>query len=638
MIGVKTNQHVLELISEYLGHKPNKNEYSLYSVLIEFIKSQKVQGNSYSNILSDSYRVFNNIAIVETENIEEQALFLVVNEVIHLTCKKYKPLAIQVSMNVPRMFDESSKSVIKSATKGFSEAGQILGLPVLHGSTTFESDRPFISVAILGERAVVLNQKPVMGDVFLINEKKNSAFSSKLKLELLKTLTLNNEIIFDFSGAGILESFISLAYNKNIFINASITKHLREQSNALLAILNPENEKIFNSELEKWDLTCTKIGKVSAEEVLRLTCEGSESSSISNNEIKEFKNWYTLNYSNSVSINDNHKLGEKLDIEEQTGLKELSMQLLAQPSISSKKWISEQFDSSITANNPGANIKTDSKIVLLNNLNESIAYSMGCINSSNLSNEAFQASVYNVFSKLTCTGAIPEGLSVSFSGNGTRFLNVCNEIANQMHIPQFITETYHSIHSGTNEGSVCFSVWGKIQKTKNITSKAFHAKGDLIFMLGVNTGEQTGEAFAMLKNDRKYLTQFVNSEKDKELQWCVRELIAKQYIKSAHRIGKGGIFTALVECAVPKKYGFDITTDAEYRTDVFLFGETPSRVIVSVSPEKEDEFIDSMVDKHFPFTMLGHVTKEELRIDDISYGFINDVKKIYQKSFAENFK
>ena len=36
-----------------------------------------------------------------------------------------------------------------------------------------------------------------------------------------------------------------------------------------------------------------------------------------------------------------------------------------------------------------------------------------------------------------------------------------------------------------------------------------------------------------------------------------------------------------------------------------------------------------MIDRDIPFSALGHVTKGELRIDDLSFAFIGDIKKGY---------
>ena len=86
---------------------------------------------------------------------------------------------------------------------------------------------------------------------------------------------------------------------------------------------------------------------------------------------------------------------------------------------------------------------------------------------------------------------------------------------------------------------------------------------------------------------------------------------------------------ALLESAVVRSFGFDITVDSEVRKDAFLFGESPSRIVVSVAMDRETAFIDFMMKSGVPFVALGHVTREEIRIDDNSYGFISDYQKMY---------
>jgi phosphoribosylformylglycinamidine synthase len=78
-----------------------------------------------------------------------------------------------------------------------------------------------------------------------------------------------------------------------------------------------------------------------------------------------------------------------------------------------------------------------------------------------------------------------------------------------------------------------------------------------------------------------------------------------------------------------------VTSPAEIRGDAFLFGESQSRVVVSVSSEQETEFLDFMMDSGIHFSTLGHVTKEELRIDDVSFGFITDYARDFEKSLEQ---
>jgi len=81
-----------------------------------------------------------------------------------------------------------------------------------------------------------------------------------------------------------------------------------------------------------------------------------------------------------------------------------------------------------------------------------------------------------------------------------------------------------------------------------------------------------------------------------------------------------------------------VTANAEIRKDSFLFGEAQSRVVVTVTPSNEDKFIDFMIESKVPFSALGHVTKSELRIDDNSYGFISDIKKLYDNALEKYLK
>jgi phosphoribosylformylglycinamidine synthase len=92
---------------------------------------------------------------------------------------------------------------------------------------------------------------------------------------------------------------------------------------------------------------------------------------------------------------------------------------------------------------------------------------------------------------------------------------------------------------------------------------------------------------------------------------------------------------ALVECALPNGLGFDVTSPAEIRGDAFLFGEAQSRVVVSVSDEQETAFLDFMMETGIHFSALGHVTKEELRIDDISFGFISDYARDFEHALEQ---
>jgi phosphoribosylformylglycinamidine synthase len=118
-------------------------------------------------------------------------------------------------------------------------------------------------------------------------------------------------------------------------------------------------------------------------------------------------------------------------------------------------------------------------------------------------------------------------------------------------------------------------------------------------------------------------------EEEYALQEQVKMLIRQGVLQSAHDVSEGGLFVALMESAMAGSLGFDITTDAEIRSDAFLFGESQSRVVVTVAPEKEEAFIDLMMLNGVEFDLLGHVTKGSIRVDDEEWGMFEEYKDIY---------
>ena len=56
---------------------------------------------------------------------------------------------------------------------------------------------------------------------------------------------------------------------------------------------------------------------------------------------------------------------------------------------------------------------------------------------------------------------------------------------------------------------------------------------------------------------------------------------------------------------------------------------------MSVSPDQETEFLDYMMETGLHFSALGHITKEELRIDDVSFGFISDYARDFENALGK---
>ncbi len=169
---------------------------------------------------------------------------------------------------------------------------------------------------------------------------------------------------------------------------------------------------------------------------------------------------------------------------------------------------------------------------------------------------------------------------------------------------------------------------GVVESKDHHTVLTYKHKGDMIFLIGQSKDDiNASEYLNFYHNMKSHAAPYFNLEEELEVQEVIKQLIRNKLVRSVHDVSSGGLFFNLLESSLPLGFGFDITTDAEVRKDAFLFGESQSRVVVSVSPEKQDDFVDFMLEAETPFSALGHVTKGEIRIDDESYGFIEDYKE-----------
>lgn len=76
--------------------------------------------------------------------------------------------------------------------------------------------------------------------------------------------------------------------------------------------------------------------------------------------------------------------------------------------------------------------------------------------------------------------------------------------------------------------------------------------------------------------------------------------------------------------------GFDISSDETVRKDAFLFGEAQSRIIVSISNDKEEQFIETLANSVVEFTFLGEVVDDNAVVDGESFGSIKELAEIYE--------
>ena len=217
--------------------------------------------------------------------------------------------------------------------------------------------------------------------------------------------------------------------------------------------------------------------------------------------------------------------------------------------------------------------------------------------------------------------ADPNGQNIA-SGAKKGLENACNKFNIKL-TNRKIRFDYFSAH-GPVSPTIIVSLMASVPNREKLVTHSFKNKGNNIFMIGKSYNDINSSEYLEFYHEitTSPLPVF-DIDVEVQLQDIMTLLVDSGLIDSASPVGKGGLFFSLLRAGMPSGFGFDITTDAEIRTDAFLFGEAMGRIVVGVDPDKVDDFVDLMSGLKAPFFALGHVTKGEIRIDDESFGFID---------------
>jgi phosphoribosylformylglycinamidine (FGAM) synthase-like enzyme len=172
-------------------------------------------------------------------------------------------------------------------------------------------------------------------------------------------------------------------------------------------------------------------------------------------------------------------------------------------------------------------------------------------------------------------------------------------------------------------------VVGQIEKAEYVTTQWFKDEGDVILLLGDvadgNDGLLGLGGSAYLQNVLHLKTGTpprCDMERERALHNALRGFIYSGIIKSAHDCSEGGLAVALAESCIsqqvaretPRLIGanIDLSATKVARLDALLFGESQSRVVVSVSPLDANKILERAKILEVPAMKLGTVGGTDL--------------------------
>jgi phosphoribosylformylglycinamidine synthase len=419
---------------------------------------------------------------------------------------------------------------------------------------------------------------------------------------------------------------------------------LSESQERMLMVVEKEKEKLVLNIFEKWDLPCSNIGEVTTDKLLHFYHQGKLEAVIPAEELvlgggaPQYTRSYTEPgyFAKIKSFN-----ADSIPVAE--NLKAIANELIRMPTIASKRWISVQYDSTVGAANTSTNEPSDAAVVLVKGTTKGVAMTTDC-NSRYVLADPYRGAMIAVSEaarNLICTGATPLGVT-----NCLNFGNPYNpEVYYQfVHAVKGMGEACLKFDTPVTGGNVSFynqhpdgavyptptiGMVGLLEDSRKKMTMFFRESGDLIFMIGKSRNDINSSAYLYGIHDVEYSpAPFFDLEEEWQIQTKVLAAIRNGLIESAHDVTEGGLFVTLVESAFHRELGFSVNCqDKNIRRDAYWFGESQSRIVVSVKKEKLNIFLESM--SGVAFEQLGKVSEREISIDGESWGDVQVWKQTY---------
>ena len=169
--------------------------------------------------------------------------------------------------------------------------------------------------------------------------------------------------------------------------------------------------------------------------------------------------------------------------------------------------------------------------------------------------------------------------------------------------------------SGTNiSPTPIVGIVGKIEELYRKPPGFELLEGNRLVLLGPNDIGLGGSLWSALHGfDHEELID-VDFEIHKVLADLVRGLIFDGTIDGIHDLSAGGLGVALAEMVAKSKFGISVARTPD---TLSLFGEGPSRVLVSINPEKMNDLLSRAESVNIPTTRLGLVGGDRFIIKDL---------------------
>ncbi len=609
-----------------------------------------------------------------------------------------RPIANLNSLRFGKLNNKRVQYLFKGVVAGISSYGNSIGIPTVGGEIYFDDayeGNPLVNVMSVGllDHADIATAtakgagNPVMvvgaatgrdgikGASFASDELTEESdedrpavqvgdpFLEKLLLEASIELIKSGALIGiqDMGAAGLTSSSAEMASRGGSGIEIDIAKvpvreedmtsyeiMLSESQERMLVVPKKGKENVVKDIFEKWGLHAEVVGKVTDDGMLRILNDGNKVAEISASLLADEAPEYTREIKKPEYLQTIKEVNrEKIKSD---NFSEDLLKLLSLPTIASKKWVYEQYDHMVMTNTvvgPGS----DAAILRIEGKNKAIALTTDSNGKYCYLNpyRGGAIAVCEAARNIVCSGGRPLAITDGLNFGNPMDPEIYWQFKNSV---QGIIEACQKLKTPVIGGNVSFynespkgaiyptPIIGMVGLLDSISEQVtldFKKEGDLIYLVGKNIDELGASQYLELKIDKVDGTvPHLDLDLEKRVQKTVRSAVKEGIIKSAHDCSEGGLAVTLAESCFENGLGINVDINQPISDEALLFGESQSRIVVSIAPSDLHKFEKITASNSVPYMEIGTVQGRKYKFNELINLDVGEMKNKWETAIEES--
>ncbi len=320
--------------------------------------------------------------------------------------------------------------------------------------------------------------------------------------------------------------------------------------------------------------------------------------------------------------------------------------LLNSPNIASKRWVHEQYDTTVRTNTVTAPGASNSGVIRIKGTNRGLVAKTDCNGRYVYLNprRGGQIAVVESARNVVCSGGRPLAITNCLNfGNPYKpevywtfkeALGGMGDACRALNTP--VTGGNVSFYNENPESAIfpspIIGMLGLIEDVENhTTTPALKSEGDVLIYIGADRkGLGATEYLKMIHGKTAGDSPELDIDFEVKLQEALLDAIKSGFITAAHDISDGGLAITLAEMCIFGKMGATVdVTKLGGTTHEVLFSEAQSGVVISVSSSDVDRAMTHFEKAEVPAYQLGKAAGSELSIAGLDSLNVAEMAKIH---------